>query len=60
MNKIIELLLKLGINYYTESHIRVIDDFLKSNNRDITVLLDTLGTWDTSDLLVAQVWFKNI
>ena len=54
------LLLRLGIKSYSVRHLKMIEDFLKEGDKDLRGLLTGLGDWDENDLLVAEVWFKEM
>ncbi len=54
------LLENLGVEHYTMRHLRIINEFLESKETDLTKLLDKLGGWDSSDLAIAEEWFKNV
>ncbi len=51
-----QLLIDLGINSYTDRHLRDINDFVSSGEKDIKKLLDKLGGWDDVDLKIAERW----
>jgi len=57
--KTAENLLKLlGVQNYTERHIKIINDFIKSGEEDVKKLLDQLGGWDNNDLKLAENWMN--
>ncbi len=53
------LLRLLGVQNYTQRHIRNIEDFIKSGEKDVKKLLDQLGKWDTEDLKCAEEWMNS-
>lgn len=58
--KTAESLLKLlNINFYTQRHLKVINDFITSGEDDVKILLDKLGGWDSHDLKLAEEWNKK-
>lgn len=54
-----ELLLKLGITRATTRHLKIVDDFLESGETDAKKLLDNLGSWDKTDLLITERFLKT-
>lgn len=54
-----KLLIDLGVNSYTDRHIRNIEDFISSSEKDIKKLLDKLGGWDEIDLKIAERWLSE-
>ena len=54
-----ELLLKLGITHATRRHLKIVEDFLESGETDAKTLLDKLGSWDKSDLLITEKFLKT-
>ena len=57
--KTAENLLKLlGVQNYTQRHLKIIDDFLASGEEDVKKLLDQLGGWDINDLKRAEEWMS--
>jgi len=54
-----ELLLKLGITRATARHLKIVDDFLESGKTDAKILLDKLGGWDKTDLLITERFLKT-
>ena len=52
------LLKLLGVKNYTQRHIQLINDFLKSGEEDVKKLLDQLGSWDSNDLKQAEDWIN--
>ena len=53
------LLRLLGVQNYTQRHIQIINDFLKSGEEDVKKLLDQLGGWDSDDLKQAENWMNS-
>lgn len=53
------LLKSLGVQNYTNRHIRIINDFLQSGEQDVKKCLDKLGSWDNADLEKAKQWMKS-
>lgn len=52
------LLKALGIQNYTQRHLKIVNDFLESGEKDIKKLLDQLGGWDEGDLKNAENYLK--
>lgn len=58
--KTAENLLKLlGVSYFTERHVNIINNFLQSGEEDVKKLLDKLGGWDSKDLAIAEQWMNS-
>lgn len=55
-----ELLLKLGIINCTIRHLQIVTDFLNSGETDVKILLDSLGSWDENDLIIAEEFLKGV
>jgi len=53
------LLRLLGVQNYTQRHIQIINDFIKSGDEDVKKLLDQLGGWDSNDLKQAELWMES-
>ena len=53
------LLTQLGVRNCTQRHLNIVNEFLKSGETDATELLDQLGGWDTSDLLIVESFLKT-
>jgi hypothetical protein len=54
-----KLLIELGITNYTARHLKIIIDFVASNETDCKKLLDKLGSWDNNDLEITQRWLRK-
>lgn len=52
------LLRLLGVQNYTQRHIKLINDFIQSGEEDVKKLLDQLGGWDSTDLKRAEEWME--
>ena len=53
------LLRLLGVQNYTQRHLKIINDFLASGEEDVKKLLDQLGKWDSNDLKRAEDWMNT-
>lgn len=56
----LELLKRLGVEYYADRHVRNIKNFLMDEGTEVEELLDRLGSWDESDLVIAKKWLKDV
>lgn len=54
-----ELLRILEVKNYTARHIKIINDFIKSEEKNVKKLLDQLGGWDNDDFRRAEIWMKS-
>lgn len=52
------LLRLLGVQNYTQRHLKIINDFMASGEEDVKKLLDQLGRWDSNDLKSAEKWMS--
>ena len=50
MEKAKKFMQALRISSYTERHLKIVDEFLKSGEKDCRVILNKLGTWTDDDL----------
>jgi hypothetical protein len=50
------LLVNLGITVITDNLINLVDNFLKSGEKDCKKLLNHFGEWDENDLVIAEHW----
>lgn len=50
------LLHRLGITYYTERHLHIINEFIINKETDCKKLLNELGSWDANDLDICEHW----
>lgn len=60
MNESLELLGLLGVTHFTKRHLNTVDEFLSSGETDAKKLLDQLGGWDESDLVITERFLKNL
>jgi len=60
MSKTKELLNKLNIRRCSNRHLRIIDEFIKSKEKDCKALLDVFGIWDDNDLKIVQEWAESL
>ncbi len=49
----------LGIRNCTKRHLAVVGEFLESGSSDAKELLDRLGSWDESDLRIAEEFLSK-
>lgn len=54
-----QLLELLGIKFWTQRHIDIINHFIESGEKDVKKLLDQLGEWDSDDLKKAEHWMEH-
>jgi len=54
------LLFELGMEYYTDRHVSIIENFIASGEKNCTKLLDQLGSWNQDDLIIARGWFAGL
>ena len=59
MAKDTDLLIKLGLTHYTKRHLQLINDFIKSDEKDCKILLDKLGAWNANDLAITEHWLNE-
>lgn len=56
-----DLLYRLGITYYTTKHLQIIDEFLSSEETDVTILLERLvGEWCYADVNIVNDWIYGL
>lgn len=56
----IVLLKLLGIKTCTKRHLQGMQDFKLTGNKDAEQLLTSLGTWDETDLQIADEFIKQV
>jgi hypothetical protein len=60
MEKATELFRMLGLTHCTKRHLQIVDDFVKTGEKDCKILLDQLGGWDVNDLVITERWLNSL